>query len=96
MIAIEQSANVGTMVDTMATLAKQLPWPERLSLLVSTLKMANIYGASSEVVVNAIKENPAAATIQAPRDIWAVVDWLTNQPKVDVLGLPPINKVNSR
>jgi len=74
--------------NTLAALAEQLPWLERLSLLVSVLKYPTIYGDSREVLVEAAKEHPEAKTIKQPRDIWAVVEWLKTQPGID-LTTPP-------
>jgi len=83
-------------IEAFATVAEQLPSPERLKLLASILKYPTVYGDARDQLIKQIKKHPAANTIKPPGDIWAVAEWLKGQPGVDFTRPPERMKAANR
>jgi hypothetical protein len=76
------------LVGALVAMAQHIPWSDRLIRYSSVLKYPLVYGVGRNILLNAIKEHPDAASIKSSGDFWAVLEWLSRTQGVDLVTPP--------
>jgi hypothetical protein len=82
------------VVSGFVSIVAQLPQAVQLEILVSILKNPNVYGSVQRTVIDAIAILRAGQNSTSASDIWPLIDWLRNQPGIDVVSPPQRGATN--